>query len=65
MIEAMKAAGCRDWTTAIRHVGLIEARQAAFSFRGVRMIIMGDDGEFWVVSHRDAGVLRKAGYETI
>lgn len=66
MIDAMKKAGCRDWMTASRYVSLSDAAKAACGFiNRVYLVVMGCDGRYWVVSARDAGMLRKAGYETI
>jgi hypothetical protein len=49
-----------------RHANLEDARRSARSFANVvRLVVMGCDGRYWVVSARDAGKLRKAGYETI
>jgi len=64
MLTAMKALGC-SWMTAARYADLDSARRAAAGFSDVRQVVMGCDGLFWVVSSKDAGKLRKAGYETI
>jgi hypothetical protein len=48
-----------------RHANLGDARRMASSFTDVRLVVMGCDGRYWVVSARDAGKLRKVGYETI
>lgn len=65
MIKAMKAAGCRDWMTAGRYATIGAACKGAAGFSDVRLVVMGDDGQYWLTSARDAAKLRKAGYETI
>jgi hypothetical protein len=49
-----------------RHAGLEDAKRNARSFvNSMRLVVMGCDGRYWVVSAREAASLRKAGYETI
>lgn len=65
MLAKIKALGVNvDMMT--RHACLEDAKRAArTSINMVRLVVMGDDDRYWVVSARDAGRLRKAGYETI
>jgi hypothetical protein len=50
------------WT---RHDSLKAARTFALTFNDIRVVVLGSDGLYWVVSARDAGILRKSGFETI
>ncbi len=66
-LESLKSLGVNVGMLT-RHASLAEARSAAYGFRAnasPRLIIMGSDDRYWVVSARDAGILRKAGFETI
>lgn len=64
MLEKIKALGV-NVNMMTRHASLEDARRAAESFKNsVRLVVMGDDGRYWVVSAREAGILRKSGYET-
>lgn len=51
--------------SVIRKTNLEAARETAASFNDVRLVVMGDNGEHWVVKAGVAAKLRAAGYETI
>lgn len=64
MLEHIKKLGV-NVNMLTRYKSLAAARAAALTFADVRLVVLGDDGRYWVLSARDAGKLRKAGFETI
>lgn len=65
MLAKLAALGINT-NSLIRHATLAGARRDQMARTGlIFMVVQGCDGRFWVVSARDAGKLRKAGYETI
>lgn len=62
MLTNLKNLGINTMTM-IRKSTLAEAKAVARSFKDVRLVVMGCDGQFWVVAARDAAKLRGAGYE--
>lgn len=55
-----------DVNMLTRHASIEDAKIKARSYvTGIYLVVMGCDDRYWVVSARDAGRLRKAGYETI
>lgn len=52
-----------DVNMLTRHASLADAFATARRSHQIRLVVMGDDGRYWVVSAREAARLRKAGYE--
>lgn len=63
-LEALKNLGI-NVLMLTRHTSLDDAKRTARSFNDIRLVVMGDAGQYWVVTAREAARLRKAGYETV
>lgn len=63
-LNAIKALGVNT-ATLTRHATRADADRMAASYTAgpIRLVVLGCDGRFWVVSAKDAGRLTKAGYE--